>query len=370
MVGMIRNISFNGVQNIKRVMTQNIAFQGRVPGYLEDALNGDTFVKSAQEPFDNEKAKAETPNGFIEWANETDFIKSGMLKEALKPENLIGEGFEHAVYNIPGNDDFVLRIKRGFYKETQKFDYDNYDMEDTRDMELDGNYGQQVAVLSDKDKSIKGYLKPSIEVLKKQKGFPNGNPSPRALYNENGTLREEVLPYEDDSRKRHFARSINALAQMPDETYDQLIEDLLVSGEAGYKFDPENSNNFLIDEENQRINIIDMSPAEKPHKDRFGNTLYALINLEFLGEYMRSGSGYEPENPNEINDTIGKMFDVIDKYTDAMKKKLQKFNMSSFRFNDFMHNPISSFWLRTGDFDEKVNKLREMGLLYEGKRDY
>ena len=86
---------------------------------------------------------------------------------------------------------------------------------------------------------------------------------------------------------------------------------------------------------------------------------------------MRNDSGYEPENPNEINETIGNMLTVIDKYTAAMKRKMQKFNMSSYRFNTgLMHSAISSFWLRANTIEEKVNKLREMGLLYEGKSDY
>lgn len=366
MIGAIQNISFRGIQNINKPLS----FKGVLPWYLTQALKGDTFVKSSEGPqIDYEKMKKEIPNDFVDWAKKNNFINDG-LKKSLKPENLIGEGFDHAVFNIPNNPDYVLRIKRGYYGKTDNFDFKNYTIKDTRDMELQGNIGQQIALLENiPDKKNGKFVNPDIEVLKRQHGFPNGNPPPSALYHGDGTLREEVLPYEDNSRKLHFAKSMETLANFPDETYDQLIDDLLIAGEAGYKFDHLNSNNFLIDEDEKRINIIDMSKVKKPHKDRFGNTLWSLINVEFLNEYMSKESGYTPQSQNEINDTIKNMLTVMDKYSAAMKRKIQKFNTSSYHFNLLLNEPISSFWLKECDYDKKVDKLREMGLLYEGNKN-
>lgn len=379
MIGNIRNVSLKGNFNIQNLKNA-ISFGATLPDYLNDALSGikqDEFQRTV--PYDNdyefelnEKLKKETPNDFIKWAQETDFINNG-LKEALKPENRIGEGFHHGVYNIPGNNDYVLRIGRDYYSTTQDVDYSNYEIKDTRDMQLDCNIGQEVANLKDPSSDTNVILNyPSIEVLKRQNGYANANPSPDALYVSENTdeLRKDILPYEHESRKIHYAKSMEALANMPDETYDELIDDIINAGEAGYKFDMYNSNNFLIDEENQRINLIDMPKVAKPHKDRFGDTLYALINLEFFSEYTRSSADYHPENhgkPREINDTIINILTILDKYTNAMERKLQKYNQNSFYFRKILLSMIGDFWLGRGDLYQKYDKLREMNVLYEPK---
>lgn len=361
------NANFRTVQNkwaINPVKPNAITFRGG------GKLKNDIFIKSP----DNKTSELQTEyptavagKKFIQWADETGFIGEGKLKEALKPKNLIGVGFEHAVYHIPGNEDYVLRIPRNYYLHTQETDFSNYHIQDTADPELTRNCGQQAALISDKETSgIQ--LSPSIEVLIKQKGYANGNPPPEALYHEDGRLREEAFPYEDNSRKTHFAHCLKTLAEMPDETYDLLIEDLIVSGEAGYKFDHLNSNNFLIDENTQKINIIDMGKTVKPHKDRFGNTLYALTNIEFLEEYLRKDSGYEPENPNEINKTIGNMITVMEKYTKAVKNHYQKYNKNSYEFHKLLNNLVSSFWLKTNSYEEKLEKLKQMDVLYDPER--
>lgn len=371
MITAISNTGFTGIRNLKQAMFVSFG-QRQYPKYLNKALEGDTFTKTNEE-INQEQLRRETPNDFITWSKRTKFVPNG-IKAALHPDNLIGEGFDHSAYKIPGNDDYVLRIKNSYYELTQDIDYSNYKIVDTRDMKLDCNIGQQVALLVDEKTPLDPRVMPHprIEILKKQKGYANGNPSPRALYIEGtGQLRRAgLVPYEANSRKEHYAKCMKALAEMPDSTYDQLIDDLLIAGEACYKFDTENSNNFLIDEENQRINLIDMSPTSKPHKDRFGNTLYALINAEFLDHYISSDSGYVPKDPEEKNNTVINVLTIMDKYTQAMRRKLQKYNLNSFQFHMLLNRAIGSFWLKTWDSQEKIQKLRDMGVLYEDPNQY
>lgn len=303
---------------------------------------------------------------FIKWAEETDFINTG-LKEVLMPENFIGEGFKHAAYKIPSNDNYVLRVPRDFRIRTSDIDFSDYKIENTWDSELTRNCGQQVALLDVKNRAVDD-RRPQIEVLLKQNGYPNSNPSPMALkLNEySDELRPGVLSYEDDLRKKHFARCMKALAEMPDETYDLLIEDLIVAGEAGYKFDHNNSNNFLIDEENQKINIIDMESTVKPHKDRFGNTLSALVNAEFFTTYFNSCSSYSKDHNEEQYETFENIVTVLDKYTRALQRNHQKFNASSYSsYVSLLTSGPASFWLQTWDINEKLQKLSDMGVLYD-----
>lgn len=303
---------------------------------------------------------------FIKWAEETDFINSE-LKEALSPENFIGEGFSHAAYRIPSNDRYVLRVPRDFRTENEDMDYSDYKIKNTWDPELTRNCGQQIALLQVENQNVGDY-RPQIEVLLKQKGYANSNPSPKALVLNEYTdeLRPGVLSYDDDSRKRHFAHCMKVLAEMPDETYDLLIEDLIVSGEACYKFDHFNSNNFLIDEEGEKINLIDMDKMSQPHKDRFGNTLYALVNSEFFPTYFSNYSGYVPEYEGEKEDTLKNIVTILDKYTRALQRNHQKFNKTSYEFYmDLMMSMPVSFWLQTFDMKEKLQKLSDMGVLYD-----
>lgn len=356
------NLGFSKIQN----KLANIQVQSNSITFRGGELKNDIFIKNPDET--KLKEQEEYPSAiagikFINWTKKTDFLNAG-LKEALKPENLIGMGFEHAVYDIPGNDDYVLRIPRSCYSTIQNTDFSNYEIKDTANPELTRNCGQQAALIIEKETNGPR-LNPAIEVLIKQHGYANGNPPPASLYHEDGKLRDGCICYEDDSRKHHFAHCLKTLAELPDETYNLLIEDLIVSGEAGYKFDHLNSNNFLIDENAQKINIIDMGRTAKPHKDRFGNTLYALTNIEFLNEYLRKDSGYEPENENEQNETIGNMIKVMEKYTKAVKNHHQKYNKDSYEFHLLLNNPVSSYWLRAGSYEDKLEKLRQMDVLYD-----
>lgn len=333
--------------------------------------SGDTFVRSTEElkkaVKPRERKILDSPeNEFIKWAEETGFMETG-LREALQPENFIGEGFHHAAYKIPNNEDYVLRVQRDFRCKDGEIDYSRYIIKDTRDKELTRNCGQQIALLVDKNPDISGYS-PNIEVLLKQKGYANSNPSPRALLlrEDSDELRPGVLSYDDNSRKSYFAHCMKALAQLPDESYDILIEDIIVAGEAGYRFDHFNSNNFLIDEEDEKINIIDMETAPKPHKDRFGNTLYALVNAEFFRTYFSSYSDYVPEYEGEKEDTLKNIITVLDKYTRALQRNHQKYNRTSYEFfMELIPSMPVSFWLRTMDLNEKFKKLSEMDVLYD-----
>ena len=338
---MINNISFNGIFNIQN--NNKISFRAK-------SLPNDTFEKSSSPLKDNE---------FIKWAKENNFLSCG-IKASLVDENLLGKGFSHSVYKIPNNDDYVLRVSRNYF-DPKEVDFSQYKIKDTEDKSLKSNFGQEVAKIEADD-----FRMPSISVLRKQTGTSNGNPPPSAIHYENGELREGELRYEAIERKEHYANSLQFLADAPIEAYDSLMDKFSELDEAGYKFDYYNPNNFLLDKEKGTIEIIDLDKMSKPYENDLGNALWALTNIEYLNTYLTDS--YNENDPKisdeDKNRAIKNTLNVIDKYTKAMQKKGKKFSQNGYEFTVHLLGsfPMSIF-LQTNSQSEKIEKLRNMGLI-------
>ncbi len=311
-------------------------------------IENDCFIKN--------KSNDKKHHQFAKWAIETNFIQSG-LKQSMTDENTLGQGFTNKVYKINGNNDFVIRLAKR-YEGLKDIDISDYNIYDDEDEKLEGNYGQCVARVKSED-----ITKPTIEILKMQYGKANSNPPPSAIYDENGNLKPNCLPYGAKERKEHYAKSLETLANMSQESYNDLIKALLAANEANYKFDYYNSNNFLLDEKKQKINIIDLEKNNGIEKPDFGNILYCLCNIDYLSTYLSKIDG--PEMSEEDCDKVFEnTVKIINKFSKALIDNQQKFSMEEYEFvTKMLSSTPMSFFLRTFSTEEKCKKLKEMNLL-------
>lgn len=273
------------------------------------------------------------------------------LPEILNSKNAIGHGYNHTVYSIPNNEEYVLRTPSSF--DLSKIKNAEIKIEATED-DLDINIGQKVGQIE-----VKNGLSSTIEVLKKQKGEPIGNPPPTAVFDEyTGKLRNGELEYESPIRKEKFAKSIEALANLPVKSYEKLIEDYRIAANNGYFFDHLNSNNLLVDSENQTIGFIDMD--KRKDEPNFGNLLSALTNSCYLNTYI--STDYRNQvSEDDKNTVIKNTITIINKYLEAMKNKHEtiNFDKSSMEFFTFMNSAPMSFACGAWDFEEKKKFIND-----------
>ena len=326
------NIKFNPYKPV------NITFGEPKQHAKRPELTTDVFVKTT-------KPAEKSSNDFIKWANENDFLLGSLPTMLLNEEETeIGRGFTHKTYAIPGNDDYILRTAN--YNDFRDVDYSTVKLIDTEDKNLKLNVGQQVALINLQDHQG---MPMSIEVLKKQTGKPIGNPPAEVLYDERTReLKEGATPYEASERKEHYAESLSKLAQLPVESYEKLISDVTEAAKAGYSFDHLNSNNLLLDEKNESINLIDMDKNKLGVN--YGNLIYAITNINYFDTY-KAQHGENPVSPGKVGLAIDDTVHIVQKYMLAMRNQGVKFDRKSqtFEFDKFMRSlPVSAM---CGSFD-------------------
>ena len=336
-------------------MISAINFSGR----LQPAASSQN-QKTQTNPIQNDsftKAKTTETNEFIKWAKDSGFMPYGLM-ESLRDENKIGNGFTNTVYNIPSNNGYVLRLSSSSALNGGEIDYGSYKLEDSEDKNLQGNFGQTVAKLASSDPK-----NPTMEILKRQKGITNANPPTTVVYIKDAGLKTGELPYEARERKDHYAKCMEILANMPQEAYDRLIGDFLSLDRAGYRFDYYNPNNFLLDEQNGRINIIDIEKCPSGFRNDLGNALWALSDITYLGTYT---SDYDNTRTSEEERTevLRNSVEIIDKFTKALINNNKKYSKEGYEFITQLVSSIPmSFYLGTPNIYEKIEKLEQMGVL-------
>lgn len=307
-------------------------------------LQADVFVKNK-----NSVSFKGVENDFIKWADESNFVQN--LAETMADENIIGTGYSHTTYKIPDNENYVLRIPNYIQINNEKIP--QAQIKNTMDDKLDINIGQQVALIE--IPSEHEIFKNTIEVLKKQKGIPIGVKNPQ-------TIKDGQPPYEAEERMQQYETTIKQVAQLPTESYEKLISNYLRANELGYKFDHLNSNNLLIDIENQSIGMIDMDKTNS--KPNLGNLLVALSNSEYLNTY-KSPWGHNLRSQEECNAMTIATVQIIDKYFQAMENMGLKFNLDerTIEFDALLNSIPCKFALRTFDYNGVVNGLSERNLI-------
>ena len=307
----------------------------------------DAFIPSEKLPTDYEK--------FETWAKKANLgetIKSTILNQ----ENILGNGFSNTVYQIPENDEYVLRVGTSSKKEIEELvEKSEMEIVNKENTNLKGNYGQKIAEIKFKDSYA------TIEVLKKQEGKTYGVPPTTVIYEENGNLRAGEVAYEDISRKEQYEKSLASIAKYPVSSYEKLIEDVLRAQRAGFAFDFENANNFMYDDKTQSINMIDLIQRGTPFKNELGNILWSLVCTDFAGTYF--GSDEAEISKERKQKTLMNNLEVIEKFTLAMKNKGVKFDY----MNERLHRLVSAMpmmaWARSFDREVIWGKLEHLGIL-------
>lgn len=319
-------------------------------------LKSDTFVRSSN----NVSFKGSEPqnnNSFIKWAKETDFIKTQLPEILVNPNCKLGSGFSHSAYIIPGNEDYILRTSN--MKVQRIYDFENAQIKDTEDKNLNVNIGQEVANIE--LKANDGFTI-QIEVLKRQPGKPIGVPPSQAVYIEDtDKLRDGEIPYEAYERKKQYAETIHEVSNLPIKAYEKLIDEIRLAEKAGYHFDHLNSNNLLIAGEKGRINIIDMDRNQLP--TNLGDVLYALSDINYFSTYS---SQYDscPMSKEAIGIAIKDTMEITDKFIQAMRNKGEKFNRNecSYQFFNFINSLPFTFYCQTTDNEKKWDILAQKGV--------
>ena len=279
-----------------------------------------------------DKKKIDTSEmSFAQWAQKNEFLNATLPSLLLNADEYkIGSGFSHKAYKIPENDNYILRTSNSI--NVNDIDITSGEIIDMEDEDLKINIGQQVANIKLQTKTGHPVF---FEVLKKQEGTPIGVTNPRALYDEiTGELRPGALPYEAPERKEQYAASLEKLADLPLESYENLINDIQAAFNAGYRLDHFNSNNLLLDEKNKEINLIDMERATG--ELNYGNILYALTNIQYFKTFI---SGYPNKVPDcQIGKAINETITIVQKFMLAMKMQGVKFSHinSSLEFQDLL----------------------------------
>ena len=302
----ITPISFSGIRTLP---------QGHIKFASLPKLNQDTFRKS---PSFTGRVSFQT------WMLQNDLTFKDIQNVITNDENIIGQGNYSTAYQIPNCEDFCLKINTLDKEDLVNADFSKAKLQDTEDKNLKINVGQQVAKIS----IAREYLPISyeIEILRKQTGESIGVPHPDTLVTGEytHTARKGLAPYEDYSRKEKYARTIHEVANLPVESYEKLIQDFMDAKEAGYNFDYLNSNNLLVDSQNQKINLVDMGKGEN---SSLAGLLYALTNIQYYGTF--TSEWFNPVEPEQKEQASKDTIEIISKFFKALENKGLRMDKSS-----------------------------------------
>lgn len=331
--------------------------------YVKQGLSSDVFVKSPNNTAFKGAQSTNSANSFIKWAQDTKFTENQLTEILLNPDNIIGSGFSNTAYKIPGNDSYILRVLTSSASRINPSNIPNAKLKDTKDKNPEINIGQKVAEIEIPGEYTADSI--TVEVLKRQNGESIGVQPPETLCNDFGDPLPDVISYEDYSRKEKYARTIHKVAQLPVESFEKLISDFTKASEAGYHFDHLNSNNLLVDSEDESINLIDMSIGSgKPVKPNYSNLLYSLTNISYLQTYI---SKYpNPVSDEDKNTSIEDTINIISKFMEAMQNQGAKFDrdLESIEFGyKFKSSLPCKVYCRSYDDNGFWHKAEAMGLV-------
>lgn len=180
---------------------------------------------------------------------------SDLIHIAQKPENIVGQGANSIVYNIPYLDDYVLKV-------LNKDDPNKIDM---NEFPSDVNLGQPV--WQDENN-------PRLLILKKIEGKEHSIPNwSKTIWDGENYTPLSVTK----EQARLFHNQLCELAWMPQSAYDQLAKDVKVLEDKGYKLDSINPNNLIVDKEKNQIHIIDYFKVKPHEREQYRNSYMDLV---------------------------------------------------------------------------------------------
>lgn len=163
-------------------------------------------------------------------------IMNYLYSVTLQDENYIGKGSFAKVYNVPGMDNYVLRVEHGATKEV----FEGCPIVKVADEFPDDNFGQKVA------DNFHG-----VTILKKVYGQPLGFDNPQEKDDP-----AKFLPV----HARLVLAQIKEISAYPLDSYENLARKIKKINQSKIlMLDFANSNNILVDNINKEFNLLDLS---------------------------------------------------------------------------------------------------------------
>lgn len=218
-----------------------------------------------------------------------------LINRAQNSENIIGQGANSIVYNLPQLDDYVLKV-------LNKDDPNKIDM---NEFPSDVNLGQPV--WQDKNN-------PRLLILKKIEGKEHSIP--------NWSKTVGIPLYVTKEQSTKFAQQLLTIASFPQSAFNQFAKDVKVLSDKGYKLDSINPNNLIVDEGKEQIHIIDYFKVNPKETHLYQNSCFDLIavacDFTLFPEY------FDNMNDEEKSSTIN----AVKTITEKMYQGCVKFGLS------------------------------------------
>ena len=280
----------------------NISNLSNTYSYKTKINSFNTYYSSCLSFCSAKENKEDSFEKFKNWAIETNFL-SKVKQIITNPANIMGSGFEGKVYQIPNSEDWV--IKEYFRSNIIPKVNGESQIERVKDISPDLNIGQTIAKVN---LPINDSYTETIFIHKKQTGKPIGV---------NSILMKSI---NDGTVKTHL-QSLKAIADLPAETFNKLIDDIGTVSRLGYKIDGTTPNNILLDSEKQRFNFVDIADIDSDKNNQYSEVLYSLLGASFCERF------FESDRPIDEKMQAGQFSDVImKKFMTAMKEKNAQFS--------------------------------------------
>lgn len=305
--------------------------------YQNYSAVNDTFVRTTSFGRRNSVYDDKSYTEFVKWAEATDFL-SNAGEVADKTGKVLGSGYEGTTYSIPGTDRWVIKEYRrsNYIQQSLK----KPKIEKINDISPDLNIGQFVAMVK---LPINNFMSRQFYILKKQDGVSYGVPY---------KYRDDV---NDITVKQHL-QSLRKAAELPQSTYNKIIGDTDYITRIGYQIDCENPYNFMIDEETNSFNFVDIADKLYKKESQYAEVLYGLLDSGFAENFANSDrSDKEKLEAEELSSAI------CSKFITAMMKKKVQFSSGRY-FEKILNSGVLNKVLGGTDSSDTTDKLRTLGL--------
>lgn len=332
-------ISFSGIKTIPIAKKE---YNVTLP-----KMQNDCFIKS-----NISFCGVDKKSSFENWMDENSLEATDIKSIISNTDNILGSGFDNTTFSIPNCNEYVLRCSTQMLPFIKDGDYMNAGIVDCEDENLKINIGQCIAKIHPK---VKIPFPCEIEVLKRQQGKSIGVQPPE-------TIRDNDVPYEDYSRKEKYEKTIHETAKLPQKAYDTLISEIIEADKLGYKFDFLNSNNLLVDDKNEKINIIDMQKGGV-NTDIMSGLLYALTNIRYFKTY--TATNYNQVSDEKKQQACQDTMEIIGKFVVAMKNQNVKFDLNNMPIeahNFLFQSTPFKIASNAGTYEEVKERLSEFGV--------
>lgn len=215
---------------------------------------------------------------------------------AQNPQNMLGVGANSKVFNIPGLDDYVVKI-------LNKDDPNKIPLNIFPD---NVNLGQPV---------WQSNINPRVLILKKIKGveysIPNWN---KTIFNPE-TYRGNPISKDQTAI---YIEKLSKISQMNQTAYDEFLKKVKLLDNNDFKVDSINPNNLIVDYDNNKINIIDYFKVKKEEKHLYQNS--ALDIVAIIADFTLFPEYYDKMNNKEKESALNAIATVYKKAGEAAKK--------------------------------------------------